>query len=436
MLADTSGRVAYVSPGRSPTIPCAGVGSIRRAIWRSAIRRFRSRASEGCAIARRDRLDRKQQDVRAELSAPTEPAVRAALSSLSYRELLRARRGYDVPTSRDANGCALARRRELAHDLAPASAARRPPPRLAAWDGEDDGDSTTATVVAGLRLQLTQPPHRPHADAALDRRHRRHALALLPPSPAPWRIAGAVPVLHALSSLGINFLDGTTCRETATRSRCTCNIRAIRRAFAPSGTSATGTRAASRFRKGSRASPARGTTPIRPRRGCRTALALPVRRPRRCSAPRSAVDAASVSAHARTSVRREPEEAEQIARFTLQLGYDVRPEVIAEGVRPRGSRKVFVATTEDRIVGWAAVSVHEPFVEGAGAHLDGLVVDESVRSSGIGGELLAAAEAWARERDCGEMRLHSNVVRDRAHAFYRRHGYDTVKAQYYFRKAL
>ena len=131
-----------------------------------------------------------------------------------------------------------------------------------------------------------------------------------------------------------------------------------------------------------------------------------------------------------------PEDAEQIARLTLQLGYDVRPESIAESVRRRGSCEVFVATTEERIVGWAAVSVHQPFVGGAGAHLDGLVVDESVRSSGIGGALLDAAEAWARERNCKELCLHSNVVRDRAHAFYRRHGYDTVKAQYYFRKLL
>ena len=114
----------------------------------------------------------------------------------------------------------------------------------------------------------------------------------------------------------------------------------------------------------------------------------------------------------------------------------MRPEVIAESISRRDSREVFVATTEERIVGWAAVSVHESFVESAGAHLNGLVVDESVRNSGIGGELLAAAKAWARERDCKEMCLHSNVVRDRAHAFYRRHGYDTVKAQYYFRKLL
>jgi penicillin G amidase len=30
------------------------------------------------------------------------------------------------------------------------------------------------------------------------------------PSPAPWSVAGAVPVLHAFSSLGVSLLDGTT----------------------------------------------------------------------------------------------------------------------------------------------------------------------------------------------------------------------------------
>ena len=130
------------------------------------------------------------------------------------------------------------------------------------------------------------------------------------------------------------------------------------------------------------------------------------------------------------------EDAEQIARLTLQLGYDVRPEVVAESLDRRASREIFVAARDERIVGWAAVSLHDPFVESPGAHLDGLVVDESVRSAGIGAALLAAAEEWARQRDCNEMNLHSNVLRDRAHAFYRRHGYDTVKAQYYFRKPL
>ena len=122
--------------------------------------------------------------------------------------------------------------------------------------------------------------------------------------------------------------------------------------------------------------------------------------------------------------------------LTFQLGYDVKPEVIIESLRRRASREVFVAANGEQVLGWVAVSLHDPFVEGPGAHLDGLVVDQSVRSTGIGARLLAAAEAWARERNCNEMHLHSNVIRNRAHAFYRRHGYATLKAQYYFRKPL
>jgi GNAT superfamily N-acetyltransferase len=65
-----------------------------------------------------------------------------------------------------------------------------------------------------------------------------------------------------------------------------------------------------------------------------------------------------------------------------------------------------------------------------------LVVDEAVRSRGAGARLLDAAEAWARERGCAEMRVQSNVVRERAHTFYERHGYATIKAQYKLLKPL
>ncbi len=119
-----------------------------------------------------------------------------------------------------------------------------------------------------------------------------------------------------------------------------------------------------------------------------------------------------------------------------QLGYEVAPAAIAGRLTRRTEREIFVAVVDERVAGWAAVRAQEPFVEGLGAYLEGLVVDESTRSSGIGADLLDAAEAWARERGCTEMRVHSNVVRDRAHAFYRRRGYATIKAQYYFRKPL
>jgi GNAT superfamily N-acetyltransferase len=50
--------------------------------------------------------------------------------------------------------------------------------------------------------------------------------------------------------------------------------------------------------------------------------------------------------------------------------------------------------------------------------------------------LLARAERWARERGCREIGLRSNVIRDRAHAFYEGHRYRHVKTQKSFRKDL
>ncbi len=120
-----------------------------------------------------------------------------------------------------------------------------------------------------------------------------------------------------------------------------------------------------------------------------------------------------------------------------QLGYDVPAAPLRERLgRREHRREIFVAESTDVIVGWAAVSVDETFVEGFRADLEGLVVEESVRSRGIGKLLLEAAESWARERGAEELRVRSNVLRERAHIFYRRHGYETIKAQYNLRKRL
>ena len=40
----------------------------------------------------------------------------------------------------------------------------------------------------------------------------------------------------------------------------------------------------------------------------------------------------------------------------------------------------------DRVVGWVAICTDETFVEGFGAHLEGLVVDEAAFSLGCGAD--------------------------------------------------
>jgi GNAT superfamily N-acetyltransferase len=131
------------------------------------------------------------------------------------------------------------------------------------------------------------------------------------------------------------------------------------------------------------------------------------------------------------------EDAERISALMSQLGYGVAASELCGRLLRRGERReIFVADTSEGILGWAAVSVDEPFVEGFEAALEGLVVDEQTRSSGIGAQLLSAAEGWARRHGCTRLRVHSNVVRERAQIFYQRQGYTTIKAQYNLRKQL
>jgi GNAT superfamily N-acetyltransferase len=73
----------------------------------------------------------------------------------------------------------------------------------------------------------------------------------------------------------------------------------------------------------------------------------------------------------------------------------------------------------------------DPYVE-----IKALVVDEAARGRRIGQELVAAAEGWARALPCLQMRVRSNVLRERAHGFYERHGYRLAKTQRVFDKRL
>jgi GNAT superfamily N-acetyltransferase len=120
-----------------------------------------------------------------------------------------------------------------------------------------------------------------------------------------------------------------------------------------------------------------------------------------------------------------------------QLGYDVPALEIERRLARLGERKqVFVAEREAEVAGWSGVSIDEGFVGGTDATIEGFVVDAAARSGGIGARLLAAVEAWARDRGCTVLRVQSNVVRERAHAFYERNGFAKIKTQHQFKKSL
>jgi GNAT superfamily N-acetyltransferase len=133
-------------------------------------------------------------------------------------------------------------------------------------------------------------------------------------------------------------------------------------------------------------------------------------------------------------------DAPQLAALAGQLGYPATAAQLRERLRriqPASQNAVFVAdSAKDGVIGWLHVS-KEPLLESEmRAEVNGLVVADGQRSLGAGARLLAAAEDWARKHGCKGMSVRSNVIRERAHKFYERNGYEHYKTQKSFRKPL
>lgn len=138
--------------------------------------------------------------------------------------------------------------------------------------------------------------------------------------------------------------------------------------------------------------------------------------------------------------RGRPIDAPAVAELSGQLGYPTTVAEITKRMRrlKTGARNaLFVADAgEAGVIGWTHISVTHLIEVGTRAELNGLVVAEGQRSLGAGAKLLEAAENWARKQGCPGMSVRSNVLRERAHAFYERQGYEHYKTQKAFRKTL
>lgn len=131
-------------------------------------------------------------------------------------------------------------------------------------------------------------------------------------------------------------------------------------------------------------------------------------------------------------------DAQRISALALQLGYEVSvPHVERHLDELQSNRAVFVAVVPRAgVVGWIGVAERTTLLSSGRAEIEGLVVEDEYRGNGIGALLVDAAESWARRRGCANVRLLSNVVRERAHEFYRRLGYDVLKTEHVFQKRL
>jgi N-acetylglutamate synthase-like GNAT family acetyltransferase len=133
-------------------------------------------------------------------------------------------------------------------------------------------------------------------------------------------------------------------------------------------------------------------------------------------------------------------DAKRIAVLCGQLGYPTTEQQmkgrLREVIKDKEAACFVAESREGGLIGWIHVST-TPLVEAERrAEVNGLVVDETARSRGAGARLLATGEKWAQGKRCRSMSVRSNVLRERAHGFYLRNGYEHYKTQKAFRKGL
>jgi GNAT superfamily N-acetyltransferase len=141
-------------------------------------------------------------------------------------------------------------------------------------------------------------------------------------------------------------------------------------------------------------------------------------------------------------------DAASLAELSGQLGYPATRAQIAKRfgkLAPPSRNALFVAEVKGNganrrpagsLIGWLHVSITNLVEVDTRAEVNGLIVAEGQRSLGAGARLLEAAEEWARRNGCDSVNLRSNVIRERAHKFYERQGYEHYKTQKAFRKTL
>lgn len=139
---------------------------------------------------------------------------------------------------------------------------------------------------------------------------------------------------------------------------------------------------------------------------------------------------------------RPPQERDfaRLAELAGELSYPSTTTEIAQrlaGLANSGDHAVFVAEMPDgEIAGWIAVFISRGLEVNPRGEISGLIVDSRFRSLSVGSHLLSRAEEWTRMRGFDLVGLRSNIIRERAHAFYLREGYEHTKTSKTFRKKL
>ena len=133
------------------------------------------------------------------------------------------------------------------------------------------------------------------------------------------------------------------------------------------------------------------------------------------------------------------QDASAVAELSGELGYSAMTGEMGkrfEHLAGSPEHAVFVACSDDAVVGWIDVAIvhhlaSEPFGE-----IGGLVVSDAHRGQGTGHLLVKHAEKWIAGCGVRKVVVRSRTTRERAHRFYLKNDYLEWKRQVVFSKEI
>jgi ribosomal protein S18 acetylase RimI-like enzyme len=127
-------------------------------------------------------------------------------------------------------------------------------------------------------------------------------------------------------------------------------------------------------------------------------------------------------------------DAAALIALMRELGYEVTEPLLGEkltGLARSEHDQVLVATDGEALIGCIACHVLEPLhTRGRLGRITALVIDPGHQRRGVGGRLLAAAQAFFTARGCARIEVASGEHRSAAHAFYLAQGFSPTSRRF------
>ena len=128
-----------------------------------------------------------------------------------------------------------------------------------------------------------------------------------------------------------------------------------------------------------------------------------------------------------------------LAQLTYQLGYSADKSQIRDrlsAIIDLNDHCLYAAEINNEVVGWIHGFIAYRVESDAFVEIGGLVVDDKHQKQGVGKTLVDEVIVWAKNKSIARLRVRCNKVRNEAHTFYKRIGFEETKEQKIFDKNI